>query len=127
MENCKRAARIALLCALAATPLGADDLPRGERFLARSLTYPYAEGAVFAMPLEKIPLAVTAPATRLYSIDAPQGALTATGPNKWTWVAPVQPGRYSMKVKNPAGGTVIDFAVFVMVPSTAVSKGSRNF
>ncbi len=123
MQSCKRAARLALLCALAATPLSADDLPRGERFRARSLTYPYAEGALFAMPREKIPLAVMAPATRLYSIDAPQGALIATGPNKWTWEAPVKPGLYSLKVKNPTGGTVVDFSAFVMVPSTEVRKG----
>jgi hypothetical protein len=126
MDHCKHAARIALLCALAAAPLDADDLPRGDRFRARALTYPYAEGAIFAMPLEKIPLAVTAPATRLYGIDAPQGALTATGPNKWTWEAPVKPGRYSIKLKNPAGGTVADFTAFVMVPATAVSKGVLN-
>lgn len=125
-ESCKRAARFALLCALAATPIGADDLPPGVRFRASSLAYPYAEGAIFAMPREKIPLAITAPATRLHSIDVSQGALTATGPNKWTWEAPVKPGRYPLKVKNPTGGTMVDFSAFVMVPSTEVRKGVLN-
>ena len=97
-----------------------------DRFRARSLTYPYDEGAIFAMPGEKIPLAVTAPATRLHSIDAPQGGLVATGPNKWTWEAPVKPGLYALKVKTPAGDTLADFSAFVMVPSKAVTKGVLN-
>ena len=53
------------------------------------------------MPGEKIPLAVTAPATRLHSIDAPHGALIATGPNKWTWEAPVKPGLYLAEGEEP--------------------------
>lgn len=126
MNSCSRAARVALAVAVLATPLSADDLLPGERFRARSLTYPYDEGAIFVMPREKIPLAVTAPATRLHRIDAPHGALTATGPNKWTWEAPVKPGRYSLKVKNPAGSTVVDFSAFVMVPSAEVRKGVLN-
>ena len=101
----KRAAELAFLCCVAAWPIvleGEDGVP-GERFRARSLTYAYDEGAIFAMPSEKIPLSVTASATRLHSIDAPQGALTATGPNKWTWEAPVKPGVYPLKVKSPEG------------------------
>ena len=75
------------------------------------------------MPGEKIPLSVSAPARRLHSIDAPQGALVATGPNKWTWEAPVKPGLYPLKVKNPAGDTVADFSAFVMVPSKSRTPG----
>jgi hypothetical protein len=125
MKSCKRAAKLIVLCSLGtATVWGADDLPVGERLRVRSVTYPYAEGAIFAMPREKIPLAVTAPSTRLYRIDAPQGALTATGPNKWTWEAPIKPGLYSIEVKNPAGTEVAEFSVFVMVPSTEVRNGA---
>ena len=124
----KRAAEIALLCCVAAWPTGleGDDLLPGERFRARTLTYPYDEGAIFAMPGEKISLAVNAPATRLHRIDAPQGALTATGPNKWTWEAPLKPGTYELELENTAGNTVADFSAFVMVPSTAVRKGVLN-
>ena len=124
----KRAAEIALLCCVAAWPrtLQGDDLLPGERFRARSLIYTYNEGAIFAMPGEKIPLSVSAPRRRLHSIDAPQGALIATGPNTWTWEAPVKPGMYPLKVKNPAGRVVADFSVFVMVPSKAVRQGVLN-
>lgn len=104
----------------------ADEVERGERLRVRTLTYPYTEGSFFAAPGETLPLAVTAPSTRLHSIDAPHGALTSTGPNRWTWKAPTKSGPYELKVKNPAGNTVIDFDVFVMVPSTQVRKGVLN-
>lgn len=124
----KRAAEIALLCCVAAWPiaLSGEDRIATDRFRARSLTYPYDEGAVFAMPGETILLSVSAPATRLHRIDAPQGALTATGPNKWTWEAPVRPGVYGLKVKTPAGDTLADFSAFVMVPSKAVTNRALN-
>ena len=122
-----RQARVFLLVAfLTAAALHADDRPDGDRFRVRSLTYPYREGAIFAMPREKVPLAVTAPRTRLYRVDAPQGGLVATGPNKWLWEAPVKPGRYEITVKNPAGTTVSEFTAFVLVPSTAVRHGVLN-
>jgi hypothetical protein len=124
----RRVAEVTLLCCVAAWPptLEGDDLLPGERFRARSLTYAYDEGAIFAMPSETIPLSLSAAARRLHSIDAPQGALTATGPNRWTWEAPAQPGVYQLKVKNPAGGTVAEFSAFVMVPSKAVRQGVLN-
>jgi hypothetical protein len=124
----KRVVEVALLCCVAAWPraLEGDDLLPGERFRARSLTYEYNEGAIFAMPGEKIPLSLSASAKRLHSIDAPQGALVATGPNNWTWEAPVRPGMYPLKVKNPAGGTVANFSAFVMVPSKDVTQGVLN-
>jgi len=124
----KRAAEIALACCVAASPIAVsgEDRIETDRFRARSLTYPYDEGAIWAMPGEKIPLAVTAPATRLYRIDAPQGGLVATGPNKWTWEAPVKPGVYGLKVKAPGGDTLADFSAFVMVSSDAVVNGVLN-
>jgi len=96
------------------------------RFRARTLTYDYDKGALFAMPLEKVALQLSAPTTRLHRIDAPQGALTATGPNRWTWEAPAKPGTYSLKVKSPTGSTVADFSAFVMVPAAEVRKGVLN-
>ena len=124
----KRAAEIALLCCATAwpAPVEGDDLPVGDRFRARSLTYPYEEGAIFAMPGEKLPLSVTAPKSRLYSVDAPQGALVATGPNRWNYEAPIKPGLYPLRVKSPDGNTLADFSVFVMVPSNAVRQGVLN-
>ena len=124
--GCKRVAELVLLCVVLSWPaaLQGDDAVAG--FRARALAYPYDEGAFFAMPGEKIPLSVSAPVQRLHSIDAPQGALTATGPNKWTWEAPVKPGLYKMKVKTPDGAGIADFSAFVMVPSTAVRQGVLN-
>lgn len=123
-----RVARLALLCCVAAGPaalLGDDRVP-GERFRARTLAYAYEDGAIFAVPGEKIPLSVSAPASRLHRVDAPQGALTATGPNKWTWEAPRRPGVYPLKVRNPDGDTIADFSAFVMVPSQSVRQGVLN-
>ena len=75
----------------------------GERFRARSLTYRTTKARSSRCRGEKIPLSVSASAKRLHSIDAPQGGLIATGPNKWTWEAPIKPGVYPLKVKNPDG------------------------
>ena len=114
-----------LLCAAAATDVSgaADDLLQGEQLRVRMLTVPYDTGAIFVMPHERIPLAVTAPASRLFRVDTPYGALTAVGPNRWTWEAPGEPGRYPVEVRNPAGKKVIDFNAFVMVPATDVRNG----
>ncbi len=128
LRRCKRVAEVALLCCVAAWPnaLHGDDEVPGERFRARTLTYPYDESAIFAMPGEKVPLSVSAPARRLHSIDAPQGGLVATGPNTWTWEAPLRPGVYPLKVKTPSGNTIADVTAFVMVPSSAVRNGVLN-
>lgn len=124
----KRVAEVALLCCVAAWPaaLLGDNLVSGERFRVRTLTYPYDEGAIFAMPGEKIPLSVTAPARRLHTVEAPHGGLTATGPNRWTWEAPIKPGAYTLKVKNPQGQTIADFSAFVMVSSKGIQRGVLN-
>lgn len=124
----KAIATIAMLVAAVAATAWAvpDDLAPGEHLRIRTLTFPYDAGAVFVTPHEKIPIAVTAPATRLFRVDAPQGALTATGPNRWTWEAPGEPGRYPLEVKNTAGRKVFDFNAFVMVPAAAVRNGFLN-
>jgi hypothetical protein len=124
----KRVVELLLICCVAAWPatLTGDDLVPGERFRVRTLTYPYEEGAFVAMPGEKIPMSVSASAKRVHTVEARQGALRATGPNKWTWEAPSKPGVYSLKVKNPQGETIGDFAAFVMVPSNTVRRGVLN-
>jgi hypothetical protein len=111
---------------IGSTGAGAGEPSPDERFGARSLTFGYDEGAIFALPGEKIPLAVSAPRTRLFSVAAPQGGLTATGPNRWTWEAPSRPGTYEVKVKDPSGDTIADFSAFVMVPAAAVRHGVLN-
>ena len=116
---------VSALVALAPV-VAADDLAPAERIRVRSLTYQYGEGAFFAEPRETVPIAVTAPARLLHNIEAPQGRLIAAGPNRWRWEAPVKPGLYEMKVKTPAGATIGEFDVFVMVPASAVQKGVLN-
>src|SRR5262245_11104789 len=115
-------------CCLGITAIKAadDDLAPGDRLRIRALTYPYDTGAVFVMPHEKVPIAVTAPAARLFALDAPKGKLIAAGPNRWTWEAPAEPGRYSLEVKNTAGKKVFDFHAFVMIPATEVKNGFLN-
>ena len=110
----------------AASASHADDPPSPDQVRIRALTYSYAEAGITVMPGEKVPLSVTAPRTRLYRVDAPQGGLVATGPNRWMWEAPVKPGVYEIEVRNPAGKTVADVSAFVMVPSTRVRDGLLN-
>ncbi len=104
----------------------AADLMPSEMFRVRSLTFPYTTGAVFVMPHEKISLAMTGSGNRLFSLEAPQGALTSTGPNTWMWEAPGEKGRYPLEVRFPASGKVVDFSAFVMVPATEVTNGLLN-
>ena len=120
---------VACMVSVAAVLMAAaadEDLRPGEQLKIRTLILPYDAGAVFVMPHEKIPIAVTAPAARLFSVEAPKGALVAQGPNRWTWDAPAEAGRYSIEVRNPAGKKVFDFHAFVMVPATQVTKGFLN-
>lgn len=116
-------AGVALIGCLVTAVTAADDLLPGERFRVRTLTFPYTEGVVFAMPREKLALAITAPPTRLFRVEISLGALTATGPNRWTWEAHAVPGRYPLDVKNPAGSKTVAFSAFVMVPSSEVRNG----
>ena len=129
MASCRRAVKLSVfLCALVVCLAGAaaDEPLASDRLRARLLTFPYDEGAIFVMPGEKIPLVVSAPATRLYTVDAPHGGLTANGPNRWTWEAPAKSGVYEIKVKHPGGDTLADFSAFVMVPAARVRKGVLN-
>jgi hypothetical protein len=117
---------VLLTLAASASLVSAVDLLPGEMLRARTLTFPYTTGAIYAMPHERVALAISAPAARLFGVGAPQGALTATGPNRWIWEAPGDKGRYPIEVKNPAGRKVMDFNVFVMAPATDVQGGFLN-
>jgi hypothetical protein len=109
----------AALTALAA----AESRAPGEQLRIGSLALAYDTGALFVMAREKVPIAVTAPATKLFALQAPQGGLVATRPNRWTWEAPRLPGRYPLEARNPSGKKVFDFNAFVMVPATQVRNG----
>lgn len=117
---------VLLTLAANASLLSSGDLLPGEMFRARALTIPYTNGAIYAMPHEKLTLSITAPATQLFGVQTPQGALLATGPNTWVWEAPGDKGRYPIEIKNPTGRKVMTFNVFVMVPATDVQNGFLN-
>jgi hypothetical protein len=78
------------------------------------------------MPHEKIPVAITSPAGRLFALEAPKGALLAVAPNKWTWEAPGEKGLYPLEIRQPGADKVADFKAFVMVPATQVKGGMLN-
>jgi hypothetical protein len=118
--------RWVFLAAIGAFAAAGVDVAPSEMLRVRTLTFPYTTGAVFAMPHEKIALAVTAPAARQFSLTTPQGALTSTGPNRWTWEAPGETGRYPLEVRFPGAGKVIDFNAFVMVPAAEARNGVLN-
>jgi Peptidase M15 len=129
VKGLQLAASVSVCAGIAAVALAAAaaDVPSSEMFRVRTLTLPYATGAVFALPHEKIALAITAPAARQFSLNTPQGALTSLGPNRWTWEAPGEKGRYPLEVRGPAGaGKVMDFHAFVMVPASEVKAGMLN-
>ena len=97
-----RPRRLMTLLALAASALplvAANDLLPGEMLRVRTLTFPYTAGAFYTMPHEKVAVGVTATPPRLFGIETPQGALIAVGPNKWTWEAPGEKGRYAVEAK----------------------------
>jgi hypothetical protein len=103
-----------------------DGLRPGEAFKVRSSVLPYTEGAIFVMPGELIPLAMTAPASRRFVLKTPEGAKVAATANRWTWEAPTRPGRYDLEIENQDGEKVVDFSAFVMVPGTGVRNGVLN-
>jgi len=96
-------------------------------FRARTLIYPYTDGAIFALPHEKISFGVVTPTNQLFALQTPQGALRALEKNKWVWEAPAEKGRYMIKARSPSGGgEVADFSAFVMVPAAEVRNGFLN-
>jgi len=113
---------VAAVAVLSAAP----DLLPGEMLRAHAIAFPYPTGAIFVMPHEKVTLAMSAPPTRLFGLDTPQGALTANSPNKWTWEAPGETGQYRLDLRNPAGNKAVEFTAFVMVPIAQVQNGMLN-
>ncbi len=117
---------MALAAGAGLTMSAAGVLAEAGGFRVRSLTLPYDTGALFAMPHERIALAIVGPARPLFSLDTPEGALTAISPNRWTWEAPGEQGGYPVEARLPSRGKVLDFTAFVMVPASRVQGGVLN-
>ena len=96
----------------------------------RDLCSDYRVMAMFALPGERVPIeagdtaAAAAPAD--FELHADSGGTEAAGANHWTLVAPAKPGLYPIQVRDMRDGETMTLNVFVMVPYTAMRRGSLN-
>lgn len=90
----------------------------------------YAVMAMFALPRQRIPIAVPtaagADSSRTYALRATAGDARPAGRNRWTWTAPAKPGLYPIEIQDDRGGAPMTLNVFVMVPYTAMRGGWLN-
>ncbi|NBC17592.1 MAG: hypothetical protein GVY18_09800, partial [Bacteroidetes bacterium] len=78
---------------------------------------PYEVLGLFIMPGETVALeAVFTQGRGAVTVSAEQGALTPTGPERWTWTAPDRPGLYPIHVTETRAGETITLNAFVKVP-----------
>jgi len=90
----------------------------------RHLDVDYGVFAVFALPGERVPVAVDdSPGS--YSLHASAGTVRTLGDNRWRWTAPGKPGHYELDVRR-ADGKRVRLESFVMVPATRVRHGRLN-
>lgn len=82
--------------------------------------------AVFVLPQERLALAFDAPASEPHILAASLGRMTANGPNRWNWEAPLEPGRYPLEVRGPSERGAFKLTAIVMVPSSRVRDGMLN-
>ena len=78
------------------------------------------------MPGEKIPLAVSAPATRLYISRRATRRAYRQRSQPLDMGGAGKSGVYEIKVKHPGGHTLANFSAFVMVPAARIDKGVLN-
>jgi len=90
----------------------------------RHLDIDYDVFALFALPGESVPIAVT-DGTGRFSLHADSGTVRALGDNRWRWTAPDAPGHYEVDITR-AGGDRVRLESFVMVPATDVHDGRLN-
>lgn len=76
---------------------------------------PYRLMSLFAMPGERVDLEalLTAGPARA---TAEAGALESTGPSKWAWTAPDEPGLVRLQIADPRAGETMTLHAFVLVP-----------
>lgn len=92
----------------------------------RTLSLRHQPAAVFVLPQEHLTLSFDAPASELHILAASLGKMASTGPNRWTWEAPLEPGRYPLEIRGPNERGAFKLTAIVMVPSSRVRDGWLN-
>lgn len=78
---------------------------------------PYRIFGLFVMPEEEVELdAVFTDGVGSGRLRAEHGSVMQTGPERWIWTAPAEPGSYAMTVADSASGDEIHLNVFVKTP-----------
>jgi Peptidase M15 len=103
-------------------PGNTADRRAGFELRAGGEPIPFDVMAAFVLPGEELPLAVTS-ADSSFEVGGEAGELRATGPNLWTWRAPLTPGAYPVRVAREDGSAAVTLNVFVMVPYDRMEKG----
>jgi hypothetical protein len=85
----------------------------------------YRVMAMFVLPNESVPMAVTSP-TLEYDIQVAAGVAQPSGPNQWNWTAPLRPGLYPIRITELGTNRSMTLNVFVMVPFDAARSGAIN-
>lgn len=93
----------------------------GFEVSVRQLEIGYDVFALFAMPGEKVPIAVDN-SRRRFSIRSTGGRVRSLGRNRWQWTAPERSGHYEVDVIR-ADGRLVRLESFVMVPASKVHDG----
>ena len=81
---------------------------------------PYPVMALFAMPVDTVPLEVVLSDTNArYTAHAGAGRLERDGPARWRWIAPREKGVSAIVVRDSASGEAVVLHAFVLVPRPA--------
>jgi len=94
------------------------------------LTSDYRVMAMFVLPGQHVPIAVDGAAaaddTARYTLDGGSGTAVPNGAAQWSWTAPVTPGVAPVEVRDDVTGQTMTLNVFVMVPYSAMRRGTLN-
>ncbi len=83
--------------------------------------------SVFVMPGERLTIDAVGPTRRArFALETKHGALVTKTFDRWEWRAPVEPGRYRLKIAQLDSDADIDLSAFVMVPASRVRDGWLN-
>ena len=95
------------------------------RFKDHAVSYPVM--GVFVLPGEEVPIwALDSGRSVCFQIETGAGVVSETGPDRWVWRAPDEPGLYPIRVNDPQKKDSITLNVFVMVPLQQACDGRIN-
>ncbi|MDN3516436.1 D-Ala-D-Ala carboxypeptidase family metallohydrolase [Aquisalimonas lutea] len=112
---------LALLVAglLVALPAAATGHKLGFSLQFRNEVTPYRVQGIFALPGERLDLAIVAGGDGTYRLAAPEARSRETGRGRWQWRAPEDPGLHVLEVARLDTGETMTLNVFVTVPRAA--------